>query len=720
MSIPHDCPQRTRALRLALAASVSLAFCGQVTGETWIWRELSSYSSKTCNWSVPFVVIKDSAACGPGVPLLRNAWRVECCDCAALDHPNGLDDTAVLPLHTYAYRVINHHECSTPHAGLTTPVTLKRLLLPGWATWLRADGTADCDYPLITFRESASLSVTEPVFVAAGTAIHLDLAETSIAGSFINQGFWADWGTIPTVHRDMGGLVLENSGTLVLGPGYRPWSGYPYPLGISPGEQSITWSGPSGSILNHGFVYVAGAWSLELPLENDGVLEIPEQLSHHAVLKQRGGRLTLISGRLENSEPLHITGGLVNGTGTITGHVENITGTVQSGLRELPDMAPAWYQLVLGSYTQGEGATLQAGAVPLVVNGQAVLGGTVHLGPGVTVGMEVIRAGSISGQFSTVTGPGACTLAYEPTRVVVQSVGGVSAAPTIAFAHWPWGRAWRQPYYRVTDQASQAFSGSASDDVEVVEVSWKSLNAGSSNLCSGTENWSTEIPLQVGLNVIEVVARDAEGNQDAIWYEVFRVSGYTWLLDEDGDGYGGGRIGTLGSEPPEGLVTATIWGYGDCNDHDPAINPLAAEVAGDDIDQNCDGFRDDLDADYNYADNCPYVMNFDQEDSDGDGLGDACDEFPDDPLNGATDADLDSRLDDEDNCPQVPNPNQEDSDADGLGDACDEPQEDSPNEATPSPSDSRVLPPICGTGMLGAALAVFAGHCALRLRRRPQ
>ncbi|HVX91241.1 MAG TPA: thrombospondin type 3 repeat-containing protein [Candidatus Paceibacterota bacterium] len=47
------------------------------------------------------------------------------------------------------------------------------------------------------------------------------------------------------------------------------------------------------------------------------------------------------------------------------------------------------------------------------------------------------------------------------------------------------------------------------------------------------------------------------------------------------------------------------------------------------------------------CDNCPNVSNRDQHDSDGDGVGDVCD-----------------------NCPFVSNPDQTDSDGDGIGDAC--------------------------------------------------
>jgi hypothetical protein len=68
-------------------------------------------------------------------------------------------------------------------------------------------------------------------------------------------------------------------------------------------------------------------------------------------------------------------------------------------------------------------------------------------------------------------------------------------------------------------------------------------------------------------------------------------------------------------------------------------------------------------------DNCPSNPNADQTDTDGDGIGDACDAFPNDPNN---DVDEDGVSGDIDNCPEVANADQTNSDTDGLGDACDE------------------------------------------------
>ncbi|MGI8775363.1 MAG: thrombospondin type 3 repeat-containing protein [Actinomycetota bacterium] len=92
-----------------------------------------------------------------------------------------------------------------------------------------------------------------------------------------------------------------------------------------------------------------------------------------------------------------------------------------------------------------------------------------------------------------------------------------------------------------------------------------------------------------------------------------------------------------------------------------------AEATADCVnDQDGDGIPDD-------KDNCPTVNNPDQKDTDGDGIGDACDD----------DDDNDGIPDDQDNCPTVFNPDQKDTDGDGIGDACD----DTPGEELPQCSD---------------------------------
>lgn len=63
-----------------------------------------------------------------------------------------------------------------------------------------------------------------------------------------------------------------------------------------------------------------------------------------------------------------------------------------------------------------------------------------------------------------------------------------------------------------------------------------------------------------------------------------------------------------------------------------------------------------------HLDNCPLVANYDQKDTDGSGIGDAC--------NDDRDPDGDEYEFGYDNCPTVYNPDQKDTDGNGRGDAC--------------------------------------------------
>ncbi|MCK6580098.1 MAG: thrombospondin type 3 repeat-containing protein [Anaerolineae bacterium] len=125
--------------------------------------------------------------------------------------------------------------------------------------------------------------------------------------------------------------------------------------------------------------------------------------------------------------------------------------------------------------------------------------------------------------------------------------------------------------------------------------------------------------------------------------------------DPDGDGIRN-LVDNCMFVPNPDQQDSDLDGDGDVCDPQPYINPFA-----------------DGDNDYvaNIDDNCPTVFNPEQEDADDDGRGDACDEPPPPPPDETIDVDRDGIVDWRDNCPTTPNPDQRDSDKDRVGDVCD-------------------------------------------------
>lgn len=124
----------------------------------------------------------------------------------------------------------------------------------------------------------------------------------------------------------------------------------------------------------------------------------------------------------------------------------------------------------------------------------------------------------------------------------------------------------------------------------------------------------------------------------------------------------------LGTTNPPPLVASGLTDAG----YDPGTMDLDVTyfwrvVAWDDHDSSTTGPLWTFGTD----DNCPSVYNPDQEDGDGDDIGDSCDTCTDSDGDGYGNPGFPYNTCDLDNCPEAYNPDQEDFDGDDLGDSCD-------------------------------------------------
>jgi hypothetical protein len=142
------------------------------------------------------------------------------------------------------------------------------------------------------------------------------------------------------------------------------------------------------------------------------------------------------------------------------------------------------------------------------------------------------------------------------------------------------------------------------------------------------------------------------------------------LADTDGDGVSD-RDDNCVSTPNPAQVDTDGDGIGDVCDAcalDEANDADGDGVCGDvDI---CPGFDDNADADADTVpdacDACPLDAN---NDADSDGI---CGDIDSCPLDPDNDTDIDGVCGDIDNCPATPNPGQADTDGDHIGDVCDD------------------------------------------------
>ncbi len=188
--------------------------------------------------------------------------------------------------------------------------------------------------------------------------------------------------------------------------------------------------------------------------------------------------------------------------------------------------------------------------------------------------------------------------------------------------------------------------------------------------------------------------------------------------DPSGDGDGDGFINSADNCPSvsnpgqedtdaDGTGNACDTAEDDCGNNQNDDGDGLSDCGDPDCAASNECVDSDSDAIVNADDNCPNANNPGQEDTDGDGSGNACDTAEGACANGVsddTDGDVDcadadcaadpacaAPADDDDgdgvlnatdNCPSVANPGQEDTDGDGLGNACDNSEGDCDNGVT--------------------------------------
>jgi fibronectin-binding autotransporter adhesin len=185
-------------------------------------------------------------------------------------------------------------------------------------------------------------------------------------------------------------------------------------------------------ITNEGTFDVAdGTANMALQLINHGALEVGPGavMNFNAPPALESGSAT-VDGTLGAGAPIPLTGGTLQGTGTLGGGLENSGGTVH------PGHSPGILH-VTGDYDQGAGGRLAidvagtaagSGHSQLAVTGAASLAGTlaVTTPSAVTGTLRVLSAGSVAGTFAPVSFSGqAFAVGYDATGVLLTGTAPV-------------------------------------------------------------------------------------------------------------------------------------------------------------------------------------------------------------------------------------------------------------------------------------------------------
>jgi hypothetical protein len=203
------------------------------------------------------------------------------------------------------------------------------------------------------------------------------------------------------------------------------------------GTGVINFSSGGGVLANEGLFRILGAGAsttIELPFTNNGAVEVDSgALSFSgAPYTQMGGLTFLNGGDISNSTPLQILGGVLTGSGLISGSVTNAA--------FLHPGAPFGQMTIGGAYTQTASGTLDitlAGPNPgtgfntLIVSNTANLGGalavnvTNNFQPSIGSRFQILACGVCGGVFSALNVPVGISVDYSSNAVFLVVTGAV-------------------------------------------------------------------------------------------------------------------------------------------------------------------------------------------------------------------------------------------------------------------------------------------------------
>lgn len=221
---------------------------------------------------------------------------------------------------------------------------------------------------------------------------------------------------VPSVLTLIGGAVLHNA----------PGAVFDFASACQ-----IQGSTDTNAILNGGLIRQTAAGSIStvnVPFINTGTVELRSATLNFPKggFTQNGGTTTLRGGSITTTPPLRINGGILQGSGVISGSVIN-GGTVRPGglrpgtLRRLSSPeGPRGEIIVTGDYTQTADGVLNieigragpaTGPDLLIVSNKAILGGTLNimltdgLYPAANSSFSFLIASNQSGTFATINYP---------------------------------------------------------------------------------------------------------------------------------------------------------------------------------------------------------------------------------------------------------------------------------------------------------------------------